>query len=134
MPRLGGVFESALYVTDVERAVGFYRDMLGLRVLGDVDKDRGAAFAVGRTVLLVFRAEETLKGDRLPPHGATGTGHVAFLVEPEELDAWRRHLTERGVPIEMEHSFRNNPPSIYFRDPDENLLELAVFEVWPWKD
>jgi len=126
--------ESALYVSDVERAVGFYRDVLGLRTLGEVDKTRGAAFAVGDTVLLVFRAEETLKGDRLPPHGATGTGHVAFLVEPGELDEWRRHLRERGVPIEMEHSFRDNPPSIYFRDPDGNLLELAVHDVWPWKD
>lgn len=133
MPRLQGVFESALYVANVERSVAFYRDVLGLPVLGEVDKVRGAAFAVGRTVLLVIRAVETLKGDRLPAHGATGSGHVAFLVEPEELDAWRRHLAERGVQIEREHTFRNHPPSIYFRDPDGNLLELAVFDVWPWK-
>jgi catechol 2,3-dioxygenase-like lactoylglutathione lyase family enzyme len=134
MPRLHGVFESALYVSDVERAVTFYRDVLGLRVLGDMDKNRGAAFAVGDTVLLVFRAEETSKGDILPPHGSTGSGHVAFRVEPEDLDPWRRHLSERGVPIEMEHSFGNGPPSIYFRDPDGNLLELAVFDVWMWKE
>jgi catechol-2,3-dioxygenase len=134
MPHLHGIFESALYVTNVERAVAFYQDVMGFRVLGEVKKDRGAAFAVGRTVLLVFRAEETLKDDCLPPHGATGSGHVAFLLGPEELDAWRRHLPEHGVRIEMEHSFRNHPPSLYFCDPDGNLLELAVFDVWLWKD
>ncbi len=128
---LASVFEAALYVQDIKRAVAFYRDVLGLRVLGEMDESRGAALAVGESVLLVFRAEETLKGDILPPHGATGSGHVAFRIEPEGLDEWRRHLTERGVRIEMEHSFRNNPPSIYFRDPDGNLLELAVATVWP---
>lgn len=130
-PPLACVFEAALYVQDIQRAVAFYRDILGLKVLGEFEESRGAALAVGRTVLLVFRAEETLKGNRLQ-HGATGPGHVAFRVEPEELDAWRKYLIEHGVKIEGEVSFRGSPPSIYFRDPDGNLLELAVESVWPW--
>ncbi len=128
-PPLACVFEAALYVQDIKRAVAFYQDILGLRVLGEVDESRGAALAVGQSVLLVFRAEETLKGPA--PHGATGAGHVAFSVEPEELPVWRKHLEACGVKIEFEKSFRNSPPSIYFRDPDGNLLELAVATVWP---
>ena len=124
--------ESALYVSDLTRAVTFYRDVLGLRVMGEFDEQRGAALAVGPTVLLLFRAEETLKGGILPPHGATGTGHVAFRVQPEDIPAWRRQLEERGVKIEQEFAFGNNPPSIYFRDPDGNVLEIAVASIWPW--
>ena len=132
MPSLRCVMESALYVTDLARAIAFYRDVLGLRVLSQFESERGVALAVGSaSVLLLFRAEETLKGGELPAHGARGQGHIAFRVEPEELDAWRRHLQERGVKIEQEVCFGDNPPSIYFRDPDANLLELAVASIWP---
>ncbi len=131
-PSLHSVLESALYVSDVKRSVAFYRDVLGLEVLGEFDENRGAALAVGPSVLLVFRAEETLKGPA--PHGATGAGHVAFRVESEELPVWRKHLEACGVKIELEKSFRGSPPSIYFRDPDGNLLELAVPSVWPFEE
>ena len=133
-PALHAVMESSLYVSDLERAVSFYRDVLGLRIATDgyFADDRGAAFLVGPTVLLIFRAEVTRKGGILPPHGASGQGHVAFGVEADELPAWRKHLVERGVEIEREFSFSGQPPSIYFRDPDGNLLELAVASIWPF--
>lgn len=134
MPSLKYILESALYIEDVARAVAFYRDVLGLALLGEFEPTRGAALAVGDTVLLLFRAEETLKGDRLPAHGAQGSGHVAFCVDARDLEAWKKHLNLCGVRIEQEHSFRDSPPSLYFRDPDGNLLELAVRDVWPWKD
>ncbi len=132
MPRLESVMESSLYVSDLARAIAFYRDVLGLRVMGEFEEQRGAALAVGPTVLLLFRAEETLKGGILPAHGATGTGHVAFRVQPEDIPAWRRRLEELGVKIEQEFTFGNNPPSLYFRDPDGNVLEIAVASIWPW--
>jgi catechol 2,3-dioxygenase-like lactoylglutathione lyase family enzyme len=34
------------------------------------------------------------------------------------------------VAIEREFAFGDNPPSIYFRDPDGNSLELAVSTIW----
>jgi len=132
MPAIEYVLESTLYVTDLERAVAFYRDVLGLPLMNEFESERGAAFAVGHTVLLLFRAEETLKPGHLPAHGATGSGHVAFRVRPEELPVWRRHLHDRGVAIEKEHQFGDNPPSIYFRDPDGNVLEFAVSMIWPF--
>lgn len=128
------VLETSLYVSNVDRAVAFYREVLGLRQIEDgyFDGGRGAALQVGTgpSVLLLFRADLTWPGGELPPHGATGAGHVAFWVEPGELRAWRERLIERGVPIEKEFAFGDNPPSIYFRDPDGNLLELAVSSIW----
>jgi len=128
------ILESSLYVTDLDRAVAFYRDVLGLRLINDAyfEGGRGAAFQVGSgpSVLLLFRAEVTLLGGILPAHGTTGAGHVAFRVEPAEMDAWRHRLQEHGVAVEKEFAFGENPPSIYFRDPDGNSLELAVPTIW----
>jgi len=43
-------------------------------------------------------------------------------------------LREYGVSIEKEFTFGNHPPSIYFRDPDGNSLELAVASIWALRD
>ncbi|HKV04012.1 MAG TPA: VOC family protein [Candidatus Acidoferrales bacterium] len=129
------VLESSLYVNDLPRAIAFYQSVLGLRKMDDFPGGRGAAFQVGSgpSVLLLFRADMTLQGGTFPPHGTTGAGHVAFKVEPEEMDAWRRRLQEHGVLIERELVFRDSPPSIYFRDPEGNSLELAVSTIWPFE-
>ena len=131
MAELEAVLESALYVEDLERAVAFYRDILGLRLISEFDNRRGVALRVGPSILLLFRADETSKQAEPAPHGARGPGHVAFRVAPVQMDEWRRRLNERGVRIEHEQRFGDNPPSVYFRDPDGNLLELAVASIWP---
>jgi catechol 2,3-dioxygenase-like lactoylglutathione lyase family enzyme len=134
---LKAILETSLYVSDVERAVAFYQDVLGLRRIDDgyFAGGRGAALHVGSgpSVLLLFRADITRTGGMLPPHGTRGAGHIAFRVEPEELASWREHLQKHDVPIEKEFSFDHNPPSIYFRDPDGNSLELAVASIWSLK-
>jgi len=93
---------------------------------------RGAALQVGTgpSVLLLFRAELTLRGGLLPAHGTSGAGHVAFRIEASEFPAWRERLRVHGVAIEQEFAFGDNPPAIYFRDPDGNVLELAVETIW----
>ena len=132
------VLETSLYISDLDRAVKFYREVLGLRLIEDkyFEGGRGAALQVGSgpSVLLLFRAELTLQGGMLLPHGTTGPGHVAFRIEAEEIPAWRERLRDYGVAIEQEFAFGNNPPSIYFRDPDGNVLELAVAGIWALKE
>lgn len=128
------VLETSLYVSDLDRAIAFYEDVLGLRRIDDgyFSGGRGAALQVGTgpSVLLLFRAEITCAGGELPSHGTTGAGHVAFRVEAGELTRWRQHLLDKGVAIEKEFAFGSNPPSIYFRDPDGNSLEFAVPSIW----
>jgi catechol 2,3-dioxygenase-like lactoylglutathione lyase family enzyme len=115
------ILESSLYVTDLDRAVAFYRDVLGLRPINDgyFEGGRGAAFQVGSgsSVLLLFRAEITRLGGIL-------------RIEPAEMEIWRQRLRDHGVAIEKEFAFGDNPPSIYFRDPHGNSLELAVSSIW----
>jgi catechol 2,3-dioxygenase-like lactoylglutathione lyase family enzyme len=133
-PTPKAVLETSLYVSDLDRALTFYQDVLGLRKIedGNFAGGRGTALQVGPgpSVLLLFRAEITRLGGMLPAHGAAGAGHVAFRIEQDELPSWRRQLSEHGVAIEKEFAFSENSPSIYFRDPDGNSLELAVRSIW----
>jgi len=66
----------------------------------------------------------------IPLHGARGPGHLAFRAPKRELPAWRRRLSEAGVPIESEVVWPNGARSIYFRDPAGNSLELATPDMW----
>ena len=136
-PRVEAVLETSLYVTDLDRAIAFYEKVLGLRAIPDAyfEGGRGAALQVGSgpSVLLLFRAEMTRQSENLPSHGASGPGHVAVRVAPVEIAAWRERLRAHNVAIEREVAFGNNPPSIYFRDPDGNSLELAVSSIWALK-
>src|SRR6516165_8055707 len=121
------VVETAIYAEDLEAAEAFYTTVLGLPVRG---KEAGhhVFFHVGESsVLLVFRAEATLKGDHLPPHGATGSGHFALGIEAGDYDAWRRHLESHGVMIEKEVDWPRGGKYLYCRDPENNLVEPGIW-------
>jgi catechol 2,3-dioxygenase-like lactoylglutathione lyase family enzyme len=128
--KIKAVIETAIYVDDLDDAEDFYQRVLGLRV---ITKEPGhhVFFQVGEaSVLLAFLAESTLKGDQLPPHGATGPGHFALGIDAESFDAWRKLLQGHGVTIEKEVEWPKGGQSLYFRDPAGNSVELVTPGVW----
>lgn len=133
MPRLNGILETSLYTDDMARARTFYESVLGLEAMfGD---DRLTAYAIARNVLLLFRKGTTeepvkLKEGSIPGHGGSGSLHVAFSIPAEELETWTNHLTSNGVPVEGQNGWPRGGRSIYFRDPDGHLLELATPGLW----
>ena len=133
MPKLDRVLETALYVDDLDRAAAFYADVLGLASL--YEDQRLRAFAVGDSVLLLFRrgaSLETIKlpGGTIPPHDGSGPLHIAFAVAADELARWEARLGERDIPIEGRTDWSRGGRSVYFRDPDGHLLELATPGLW----
>ena len=141
-PPLGQVLESALYVDDLQRAAAFYENILGLRPL--VADGRFRAYAAGdHNVLLLFQNGATsetvhMPGGTIPPHGYPKNGagdrvqqHIAFAVSREGLAEWETALEARGVAIEGRTDWPKGGHSIYFRDPDGHLLELATPGLWP---
>ena len=134
MPRLNGILETAIHTDNMARSRAFYMDVLGLEPI--YSDDRLSAYAVaGHDVLLVFRKGETtqtvtLPSGTIPGHGGDGALHVAFAVGSDDLSRWETHLTSRGVPIEGRNSWSGGGHSIYFRDPDGHLLELATPGLW----
>ena len=134
MPKLSGVIETALYVDDLDRARAFYEEVLGLQAL--TADSRFVAFDVGgRSVLLLFlrgSAPETIKlpGGTIPPHDGSGPIHMAFSIPAAELPAWETSLGKHDVAIEGRTDWPRGGRSIYFRDPDNHLLELATPGTW----
>ncbi len=122
--------ETSAYVDDLDRAEAFYRDVLGLIPIGK-ESGRHVFFRVGESdVLLLFLAEETLKGIQLPAHGAIGPTHFALGISARALDEWRTRLERRGVSIEKEVEWPRGGISLYFRDPAGNSVELITPGLW----
>jgi catechol 2,3-dioxygenase-like lactoylglutathione lyase family enzyme len=128
--KIKAVIETALYVDDLQAAEAFYGTILGLPVIGK-EPGRHVFFQVGEaSVLLAFRAETTIEGDHLPPHGASGPGHFALGIEAGSFDAWRKLLQGHGIAIEKEVEWPRGGKSLYFRDPAGNSVELVTPGVW----
>ncbi len=135
MPDLLGVLETSLYVDAFERACPFYEQVLGLN---SIYRDaRLCAYDIGgRGVLLLFlrgRSLETvqLPGGTIPPHDGSGPVHIALSVAPDALAEWETRLAAADVAIEGRTNWPRGGESIYFRDPDGHLLELATPGLWP---
>lgn len=133
-PPLGRVVETGLYVDDLDRARGFYETVLGLiPMMADA---RFVAYPVGDTVLLLFlrgAADGPLPlpfGGAIPAHDGAGRLHFAFAVAAEDVEPWRAHLVAHGVEIEGEVHWPKGSTSLYFRDPDGNLAEIASPGLW----
>jgi catechol 2,3-dioxygenase-like lactoylglutathione lyase family enzyme len=133
MPRIARVIETALYVDDLTRAKEFYMHHLDLSQL--FCDERMCAFAVGESVLLLFVRGEGASpartpGGVIPPHDGHGPLHVAFAIDKSDLEAWERRLDRAGIDLESKVDWPRGGKSIYFRDPDGHLLELATPGLW----
>jgi len=132
-PRIRGIIETCINVSDVSRARRFYERVFGFETMAH--DDRFCAFRVGTDVLLLFAqggsdCPMAVTGGMIPPHNTLGAGHFAFAISRDELESWRQVLTDQGIQIESEVSWERGGHSIYFRDPDGNLLELVSPGVW----
>jgi catechol 2,3-dioxygenase-like lactoylglutathione lyase family enzyme len=128
MPRVDGVLETALYVADMERSAAFYRDVFGFEVVDS--GDRLVALCVApRQVLLLFKKGASA-GLPLTPHDGGGELHLAFGVPAGEIGPWADWLRAKGIPIEDDRTWGRGGRSLYFRDPDRHLLEVASPGVW----
>jgi catechol 2,3-dioxygenase-like lactoylglutathione lyase family enzyme len=134
MPNVRGILETALYVADVQKAADFYRRVFGFTTL--LESDRLIALDVaGRSVLLLFKAGATVQGyptpgGVIPGHGGSGATHFAFAIEAADVDPWKQHLRECGVEVESVVNWPGDAVSLYFRDPDQHLVELITKGFW----
>jgi catechol 2,3-dioxygenase-like lactoylglutathione lyase family enzyme len=139
MPNVNGLLEAGLFVENLSRARDFYQQVVGLEKLRE--SEAGCVFVVAKGQLLLLvshekaRVSSKTRGGDVPPcmsgTGATlGAGHIAFAVAEAELDAWRTRLDSQGVEVLSEVVWEGGARSLYFRDPDGHLLELATPGLW----
>ncbi len=131
MTEILNLAEAALYVTDLEKARTFYREGLGL-VETAVFEDAAFLQTGENSTLILFQIDKLeSRISVIPAHGARGQGHVAFAIASDEIQAWRQRLLAHGIEIEHEQDWPLGTHSIYFRDPDDNSIELIDKTHYP---
>ncbi len=132
------LLETAIHVASVRASRDWYARVFDLKPLNpDNTDDRLCALNLpGAQVLLLFKragstSELKFPGGTIPPHDAQGTTHLAFAIDSSQLANWRTHLAALNISIEGEMNWDRGGTSLYFRDPDGHLLELATPGVWP---
>jgi glyoxylase I family protein len=129
--RIQGLHHVTVICRDVERSVAFYRNLLGMSLVKQTVNadDRGARHLFfgdeeGRpgTIVTCLEYPQLAEGSV----GAGSTHHFALAVaSEEELRGWRDYLRAQGVPC-TEVLDRTYFKSVYLRDPDGHILELAT--------
>jgi glyoxylase I family protein len=126
--RLRGLHHVTAICRDLERTIAFYRDTLGLPIVRDAASDddpeaRHVWFDGGNGTFVSFMEYGTM------PEGVVGIGsthHFALSVDSrDEQEAWRDYLRQRGVAC-TEVLDRGAFHSIYLRDPDGHVVEIAT--------
>ncbi|WP_043339189.1 VOC family protein [Belnapia moabensis] len=122
-----------LKVADLDRALGFWRDVIGLEVQQRMGRQAVFLSAGGYHHHIALNTWESA-GGAWPPPGATGLYHVALLYpDRAALAVALRRVVEAGVPLEgaADHGVSE---AVYLRDPDGNGVELyrdRAPEEWP---
>ncbi len=128
---LRGLHHVTLICRDLDRVTAFYRDVLGLTLVqeqaNDDDPDArhfwfGDPSGEPGTLISFLEYPEMDEGSV----GVGSTHHIAFIVDSAaEQEAWRDYL--RGRDVECTDVFdRGGFRSIYLRDPDGHILEIAT--------
>lgn len=127
-PTTGGILESSLYVSDLARSIQFYQETFGFSVISDFGS-RGCAMQAGpHQVLLLFK--KGASREITSPHDGDGELHLAFAIPAAELANWELWLAQKGIAVEEKREWELGGWSLYFRDPDRHLLELATPGTW----
>jgi catechol 2,3-dioxygenase len=112
-----------LRVSNLDRALRFYHDVLGFEVTQRYGDQAAFLSAGGYHHHIGLNTWESLEGSP-PPPGSTGLFHLAVLYPTRaELSAALRRVIDAGIPIDgaSDHGVSE---AIYLRDPDQNGVEL----------
>ena len=127
-PPVNGIMETSLYVDDLPASVAFYQRVFGFAVNFTADRLVSLAVRPGH-VLLVFTKQGSVTLPRGAHHG-DGNLHLAFAVDADQIEPWRAFLNAQDLVIEDEIRWDRGGISLYFRDLDGHLLEVASPGVW----
>ena len=122
-----------LRVADLDRAIAFYRDVLGFEITQRYG-DRAAFLGAGGYHHHIGLNTWDSAGATPPPPGHTGLYHAAFLYpDRASLATVLKRVLDAGISLDgsADHGVSE---AVYLRDPDQNGVELyrdRAPELWP---
>lgn len=127
MIKTTGVYHIGIPVNDLDRAVKFYTEVLGMTVAklnrDDMGKGLGRAdLRSGNGMVVLFQRPKPLEGDAIEREGAT---HQAFSVSRDDFELAKQKMTDWGVKVHDTPAVdRPTGSGFYFFDTEGNLLQL----------
>ena len=131
MPKLTAIDHLVLTVADMDATVAFYRDVLGMAVqtFQAADGSTRTALTFGAQKINLHPASGPF--DPKAAHPTPGSADLCFLTDTP-LHDWQAHVAQAGVAViegPVPRTGATGPiRSLYIRDPDGNLIEVAVSE------
>jgi glyoxylase I family protein len=138
---INGIHHASFTVSDIERSVAFYQDILGMKVVWD-SVQAGAPFkgpiadnltnCPGTELHIVFLSVNeslielvgyTPKGKPLEENKASDTGSAHVCLKTDDIQALYKKLSENGVRLHCVPQNLGGVWVMYFRDPDGIILE-----------
>jgi catechol 2,3-dioxygenase-like lactoylglutathione lyase family enzyme len=119
----------AVAVSDVERSVEWYCEVLGMDRRHPEWGVMPAMVCAGETCVALFPVE----GNPAPPPGrdVISMRHLAFRTDRAGFERAQAELRQRGIDFEfIDHETAH---SIYFEDPDGHRLEITTYEPLSWE-
>jgi glyoxylase I family protein len=118
---IAGLDHVVLRVASLERAIDFYRNVLGCRVERELQQPRLVQLRAGSSLIDLVPAAPAA------PRGAGNMDHFALRLEAFDAPALQAHLRRQGVEpgtVHERYGAEGYGPSLYFVDPDGNTVEL----------
>lgn len=153
------VLETCLYVRSLDKAVSFYRDVIGLTATAS--SQRHTMFPIGNTCLLLFQlgltefdtvfdSKDGGEISTIPGHGPDQKTVEALLMSSDgqqgsvtlhthyclavstvdEVKEWEHFLNEKKVKIRGIMNWERGGRSVYFEDPDGHIGEIGSRGIW----
>lgn len=119
-----------LRVGDLARSIAFYGDVLGCHVERRRDHLGLVHLRAGASMIDLVAIDGKLGARGGAPAGAEGRNvdHLCLRIEPFDESALVAHLAAFGVvpdgPADVNFGAEGDGPSLYFRDPEGNTIEL----------
>jgi catechol 2,3-dioxygenase-like lactoylglutathione lyase family enzyme len=116
-PASHGLRHLALKVRNLKAMKSFYVDVLGFEIEWEPDT-QNLYLTSGLDNLALHEVSESTSGGSLD--------HLGIIVpQPSDVDSWAGYLTAQGVKLSMEpKTHRDGARSIYFRDPEDNMIQI----------
>jgi len=125
-----GIAHACFTVSNLDRALGFYRDALGLEVAFEFLRDDGTRYGVylklGRRTFI-----ELFEGTLGEP--AEGQSYKHICLEVDDIDATVAMLRTRGVVVSDKKLGKDQSWQAWITDPDGNRIELHCYTPESWQ-